>query len=352
MSKTPTGQRGARPVPPKQVLAALAALLFAVAAWAGWLVPEPAPQISTPSTPAVEISPAIAAGGATTVVVAPKVQVDAAAEGLDDHVDARHGPSEPDAKPILDAQAKVDGLPVHPPDAAPSQRGCTSKFHLRSHSSRNGLAPSEILLHETVSRNVAGWSDVAGIWSFFDRLATGASATYIVDREGHCIYAVREVDKPWTQAGANRFSIGIEVVNSASRAYDRNYIDGPGLSKLATIVSDAAKRWGIPLQVGKVVNCVPVRKGILTHAMLGACGGGHVDIAPFPEGLGQVITAAKKVRAGSSKQAAARGRTCNQLRYHRVKARAAGWTPERVARVKVLKDRAKSQGLDASKCRA
>jgi hypothetical protein len=82
-----------------------------------------------------------------------------------------------------------------------------------------------------------------------------------------------------------------EVINTG---HERVYIEQPGLKVLARVVSDALKRWNIPVRVGAVSGCVPTRAGIVTHQMLGLCGGGHVDITPYP--ISTVIQAVLSVR--------------------------------------------------------
>lgn len=217
-----------------------------------------------------------------------------------------------------DDLARSDQLPVVAPDAAPSQAGCRSRF-ITSYSSRRGVAPHEIVLHLTVSPNVAGWSDVDGVTGFFSRAATQASSNYVLDGEGHCNYIVREVDKAWAQAAFNPYAISIEVVNTG---HEPVYIRAAGLSQLARIVHDAAHRWGIPLQVGAVAGCVPTRYGIVTHQMLGACGGGHVDITPYDDPdhkiIRAVIAAAKQLDPKPVKPTTAVDRTtCRKLNHYR-----------------------------------
>jgi hypothetical protein len=185
-----------------------------------------------------------------------------------------------------DAAARNDQLPIVTPDAAPSQRGCVSRF-VGSYSSRRGVAPRLFVLHYTVSPNRPGWSDVDSVVALFANPAFQASSNYVIDGEGHCAYIVRESDKAWTQAAANPFAISAEIINTGREGV---YIEKPGLAVLARVIADAAKRWNIPIRQGAVSGCVPTRSGIVTHQMLGLCGGGHVDITPYP--LQPVIDAA------------------------------------------------------------
>lgn len=222
-----------------------------------------------------------------------------------------------------DAAAHNDQLPIVAPDAAPQQAGCRSQF-ISSYSSRRGVAPRLIVLHYTVSPNRVGWSDVESVVAFFARAATQASSNYVIDGEGHCAYIVRESDKAWAQAAANSFSISFEVINTGSEPL---YIARPGLAKLASVVVAAAKRWHIPLQVGAVSGCVPTRAGIVTHQMLGLCGGGHHDIAPYS--LSTVMAAVKSAGAASAPLGSGLQVRCRRIAWYRLNGRPAGTSTRR-----------------------
>jgi hypothetical protein len=198
------------------------------------------------------------------------------------------------AREFEDKLAANDQLPIVTPDAAPSQRGCTTRL-VQNFSSRRGVAPREEVVHYTVSPNVVGTSDVNAIAALFDRPSFQASSNYIIDSEGHCLYIVRESDKAWTQAAANPFSISVEVINSGREPV---FMGSAGLAKLAMVLSDAADRWKIPVQRGVVTNCIPRTPGILDHNSLGACGGGHHDITPYD--VNTVIAAVRAFRAKAS----------------------------------------------------
>jgi len=160
--------------------------------------------------------------------------------------------------------------------AAPaSQAGCTTKFQNTNFSSRAGAVPTQLVAHYTVSRNVAGWSDVNAIWSFFDRAATDASAHYIIDFEGHCLYSVPEDAKAWTQGNVNPWAISIEFIAMGS---ERVWPDA-ALRKGARVFADAAKRWGIPIRLVNPDACSRIA-GITDHNRL-ECNNTHTDVAPF-----------------------------------------------------------------------
>jgi hypothetical protein len=223
----------------------------------------------------------------------------------------------------LDKLATTDALPIVTPDAAPSQYGCTTRL-VRNYSSRRGVRPRLLVAHYTVSPNRPGWSDVWGNVALFNAPAFAASSNYVIDGEGHCAYIVRESDKAWTQAAANPFAISAELINSG---HEPALLASPGLAKVGRVFADAAKRWAIPLQLGKVSGCTVVRPGIIDHHALGACGGGHVDVSPYS--VQTVIRAAtlsarsrgQGARVGAAPNTATERRRCGQLRHHRVAVR-------------------------------
>jgi hypothetical protein len=272
-------------------------------------------------------------------VSAPKAAVDqVAATDAGDHEGARNetppGVSRSDLEAGREAQDRLaanDQLPAVTPDAAPSQRGCTSAF-VRNYSTRRGVKPRLWVIHYTVSSNRPGIGDVNAVVNLFNTPAFAASSNYVIDREGNCKYIVRESDKAWTQAAANPFAISVEIINSGREG---NLIDGPGLKKLGQIISDSAKRWNIPLRAGAVNGCAPSRSGIVTHQMLGACGGGHVDVSPYA--LAPIIAAAKAARAGGI--TATDRATCAKLNAWRRAGRPQAQETVNVARRRALEAR-------------
>ena len=229
------------------------------------------------------------------VTVPEQAAEQAAASELADH-DRLRSENPPGVTPAqLDAGreqqeqlAQNDQLPIVTPNAAPQQRGCLTRL-VGNYSSRRGVRPRLFVLHYTVSPNRPGWSDVWAVAGLFDRPSFAASSHYIVDAEGHCAYIVRESDKSWTQAAANPVAISVEIINSGR---EPSLAGRAGLAKVALIAADAARRWEIPLQRGAVRGCTVARPGIVQHRDLGPCGGGHVDISPYP--IDPVIAAARK----------------------------------------------------------
>jgi len=231
----------------------------------------------------------------------------------------------------LQAQEKLafsDQLPIVQPDAAPSQRGCLSRF-VQNYSSRRGVAPREWTLHFTVSPNRPGWADVFSVVNLFNTASFQASSNYVIDGEGNCAYIVRESDKAWTQASGNPYSISVEVIDTGKES---EYLAPAGLRKLAMVISDSAARWHIPIQHGSVNGCVPSKAGIIQHRDWGACGGGHFDISPFS--VDKVITAVRAYRASQADPCSA---TCKRMRPRHRRIHAALKTPPtHAARVRLV----------------
>jgi hypothetical protein len=194
-----------------------------------------------------------------------------------------------------DHLAIKDLLPIGLPLAAPVERGCRSEF-VRNSSSRRGVAPREVVIHWTGSKNVPGWSDVQGVVAWFNNVQSQASSNYVIDAEGHCAYIVREYDKAWAQAAFNPLALSIEVVNSGGpfENFGGYLVPKPGLRKIGQVVADMARRWHIPLRVGATYNCRVLRGGIVDHKSLGICGGGHPDIGKYS--LAPIIHAARHAR--------------------------------------------------------
>lgn len=236
-------------------------------------------------------------GTHTQTLTVPAVAVDQAAdvaehEGMKDETPAGAPRAVIEAaREQQDKLAANDQLPIVTPDAAPEQAGCRTEL-VQNFSTRRGVRPRIFVLHYTVSANRVGWSDVNAIVGLFDRPAFAASSNYVIDGEGHCAYIVRESDKAWTQAALNPVAISAEVINTG---HEQRYMAQPGLVKLAEVVSDALKRWEIPVQLGAVSGGVVTRAGIVDHGMLGVAGGGHHDISPYK--VGQVIAAVTAYRA-------------------------------------------------------
>lgn len=218
------------------------------------------------------------------VVEAPAPAVDQVADAPDAHTGLG---AQVDSTPTADSssnEANPDGPAINGPVplAAPHQDGCLTRTIPANWSYRNGTRPSLIVLHYTVSPNRPGWDDVNSIVAFFSRSATQASSNYVIDNEGHCVLMVPESEKAWAQAGLNSATAcSIEVVNTGSESSYIGPDGGAGQRMLAKVVHDCAARWSIPLRRGATSGCLVTRAGVVDHATLGACGGGHVDIGKY-----------------------------------------------------------------------
>lgn len=166
------------------------------------------------------------------------------------------------------------------PLAAQEFPGCRTAF-VRNYSSRNGQKPRVIVWHQTVSRENGSASQNA-LTAMANRPSSGVSWHFLIGRtNGLCTFSVPLNMKAWTQGNANPFSIGIEV-----EAYgdEPAYVTGDGERKLLAVTRELGRRFDIPMRRGEVTNCRVVRSGIVEHADLGACGGGHADVTPWATG--------------------------------------------------------------------
>lgn len=190
---------------------------------------------------------------------------------------------------IKDQTTGSDAVPEQRTLASFSQPGCSTRA-VSNFSARSGLRPGLIVLHYTVSPNRPGTSDVASIVVYFDNPRAQASSNYVIDNEGNCAYIVSELNKAWTQGNMNPASAcSFEVINTGSEATYIGPPNGPGLRKLGRVVSDCAKRWGIPLRIGATNGCSVTLTGLVDHDSL-ACGNFHTDIRPYS--VSQVLAAA------------------------------------------------------------
>lgn len=249
------------------VLLALAAVL--ISPWSGEPDKAPAPQTITHETK-------------TGTIKAPVEAVEEAKSdgeaGLGHETQTPRDDLHNDAKASPRAPRIVGPVPL----ASSNQPGCTTRQNQHNYSYRNGVRPSLVVPHLTVAPNRPGWGDANGIAIYLDRAATQASANYIIDNEGHCLYTVPESLKAWTQANFNSATAcSFEVQNTGNEA---SYAGSAGLNKLARVTHDCAKRWGIPFRRAQVSGSRVIRSGFIDHLHLLAAGGGHVDIRRFGAG--------------------------------------------------------------------
>ncbi len=162
------------------------------------------------------------------------------------------------------------------PLAASEIPGCRVRF-VQNSSSRNGVAPKVIVWHQTVSRDRPGVADQDGLTAFANTRSSGVSWHALIGGiDGLCTYTVPLNLKAWTQGNANPFSVGIEVQAFGD---EPRYVEAAGRRKLLSVTRFIGERFGIPMRRAVIVNCRVVKSGIAMHRDLGACGGGHVDVA-------------------------------------------------------------------------
>lgn len=322
----------------RSLLRPLLAALVALAATIGVTIVVSSGGPDGPSVVTITVN---GGAGQTTTVTAPKPVVEQAADNLHgglrtEQPEGVSGQQLDQAREQQENLAATDQLPIVTPLAAPEQAGCRSRFVSNS-SSRRGTRPRLFVLHYTVSPNRPGWDDVNAIVGLFNRPSFAASSTYVLDREAHCAYIVRESEKPWTQATFNPVSISVEIINSGR---ERNLIDGPGRRRLVKIMADSLRRWHIPAQPGIVRGCTVVRPGVIDHAALGACGGGHSDVNPYRGEIPGIISDVRR-RIGSGRITSVDRVTCRKLNAWRNAGRPRGgrWERNSVRRKRALTSR-------------
>lgn len=186
--------------------------------------------------------------------------------------------------------------------------GCETDFTTHNFNSRGGAAVREIGIHYTVSRAGSG-PVIVGMWK---NPATKASSNLVIDANGDCWYVVPLNLKSWTEVAGNPFTASIEFVAFG----DEGKLTAAEVAKGGQVIAQIAARYKIPLQLGDVTGCQPVKPGIVDHAMYGECGGGHHDLRPFygshvprrasedAQVLAPLITAAVKASAPAAATAA------------------------------------------------
>lgn len=151
---------------------------------------------------------------------------------------------------------------------------------------------SLIVLHSTESDNIESSSaDLAGVAGWFANPASQVSSHVITDADGHSARCVPDSEKAWHAAAYNSVSLGIEQIGRASQSV----WSAEELRESARWIAVWSREYGIPIEMGKVSGGRVVRPGVVTHAMLGAAGGGHTDPgAAYP--LGHLLDMAKGYR--------------------------------------------------------
>lgn len=144
------------------------------------------------------------------------------------------------------------------------------RMNVVNQSSRNGVKPSLIVLHDTEGANVPGSiADLQSLGGWFDRPTTQASSNVGVDSDGFAAMFVPDARKAWAQAAFNSQSLSIEQIGFASQ---RTWPDAQ-LRKTAQYAAFWSKKYDIPL-VHSTTH------GVCQHSDLGAAGGSHHDCGP------------------------------------------------------------------------
>lgn len=140
-------------------------------------------------------------------------------------------------------------------------------------SSRRGAGIRGIVLHSTEGANRPGLGDLVDLGGWFANPSAQVSAHIAVDAEGNSARYVRDADKAWHCAGYNSLTIGIEQVGFAAQSgWPQSQ-----LQEVARWIAYLSRQHRIPIQRGAAAGGAITRAGVLTHAQLGALGGGHND---------------------------------------------------------------------------
>jgi hypothetical protein len=151
---------------------------------------------------------------------------------------------------------------------------------------------SLIVLHSTESKNVPkSATDLEGVASWFHDEASQVSAHVITDADGNSVRCVPDRLKAWACMAFNSASLNIEQIGAAAQPkWERSE-----WLETARWIAYWSHTYGVPIRLGAVEGEVVSRPGVVTHKMLGAAGGGHVDPGPaYP--LEQVLEEAEKIR--------------------------------------------------------
>lgn len=148
------------------------------------------------------------------------------------------------------------------------------RMNVCNQSSRNGVKPRLIVVHDTESHNQVGVADLKAIGAWFDTPAAQASSHVCVDADGYSACYVPDAAKAWHVSSYNSLSLGIEQIGFATQTF---WPDAQ-LKKVAKYCAYWANKYDIQLQTrGQVNDGNVVLDGVVTHAQLGALGGGHHD---------------------------------------------------------------------------
>lgn len=150
--------------------------------------------------------------------------------------------------------------------------------HVRNCSSRNGVHPDLIVLHDTEGANIPhSVRDLAGLGDWFDNPAAEASAHVATDSDGNSARYVADSLKAWSCAFYNARSLNIEQVGFAT---ERTWPKAQ-LHETARWIARWADLHDIPIRLARVTSDGRVlRTGVIRHSQLGHLGGDHHDPGP------------------------------------------------------------------------
>lgn len=162
-----------------------------------------------------------------------------------------------------------------------------------------------IVLHETVSKDIAGMSDVMGVENYLANKDYGIHG--VIDKEGNTAWAVGLGNAIfWQAGGVNERSIGIEQVSRVMLDFKTNHEREQEwnrrktqMNAVAKLIACLSRAWGIP-----IVYSDGDRPGITAHwcvSQIHKESEGHTDCWPVRrEGyypIGYVIKKAKYYKA-------------------------------------------------------
>ena len=154
-------------------------------------------------------------------------------------------------------------------------------IHVGNKSSRHGVKPSLIVLHDTESTNLKGLTDLQAIGNWFDNPESQASAHVCVDGSGHSARYVNDEDKAWSCVFYNSASLNIEQIGFAASTNGEWRQHEEQLREVARWVARWSKAFDIPLRNAKVTkDGIILVSGVIEHQALGNLGGGHHDCGP------------------------------------------------------------------------
>lgn len=171
---------------------------------------------------------------------------------------------------------KPDGIHGRKTEAASvayETRGTMPFVQARNYTVANRTAVDWIVLHSTenairpgVAMNVARW--------FAGSSAPRASAHYVIGPDV-TVRCVEERNVAWAAPGANRQGVQLELVGQAAKTDwlldgDGDTCGAPVMRRAAELVADLCRRWSIPVERLGPEDLRAGKRGIVTHASVGA----------------------------------------------------------------------------------